>query len=140
MPLESRLETLIESDHTILGEPLLFIGRQVPTIHGNYIDLLAVDAEGGLHVLELKRDRTPRDVVAQALDYGSWIESLTHEEVLGIFETYRPDKAFEEAFSEHFGVSPPEELNSEHRLTVAPRMWILLLHVLSNTSLASTCR
>lgn len=64
MPLESRLEELIEADPAILGEPLLFVGRQVPTTHGKYIDLLAVDAGGGLHVLELKRDRTPRDVVA----------------------------------------------------------------------------
>lgn len=118
MPLESRLEELIEADPAILGEPLLFIGRQVPTAHGKYIDLLAVDADGRLHVLELKRDRTPRDVVAQTLDYGSWVESLTHEEVLGIYENYRPGEAFEEAFSERFGVSPPEELNVEHNLTV----------------------
>lgn len=118
MPLESRLEELIEADPGILGEPVLFIGRQVPTAHGKFIDLLGVDATGGLHVLELKRDRTPRDVVAQALDYGSWIRGLTHEDVLAIFESYRPGLAFEEAFSERFGVSPPEELNGEHRLTV----------------------
>ena len=118
MPLESRLEELIEADPAILGEPLLFIGRQVPTAHGKFIDLLAIDAGGGLHVLELKRDRTPRDVVAQTLDYGSWVESLTHEEVLEIFESYRPGVAFEEAFSERFGVSPPEEMNTEHTLTV----------------------
>lgn len=118
MPLESRLEELIEADPAILGEPLLFIGRQVLTAQAKYIDLLAVDADGGLHVLELKRDRTPREVVAQVLDYGSWVESLTHEDVLGIFETYVPEKAFEAAFSERFGVSPPEELNTGHTLTV----------------------
>jgi len=118
MPLEARLEELIEADPAILGEPVLFIGRQVPTAHGKYIDLLAVDAAGSLHVLELKRDRTPRDVVAQTLDYGSWIETLTHEDVLAIFENYQPGVAFEEAFSERFGVSPPEELNTEHSLTV----------------------
>jgi len=118
MPLEARLEELIEADPAILGQPLLFIGRQVPTAHGKYIDLLAVDAGGSLHVLELKRDRTPRDVVAQTLDYGSWIETLTHEQVLEIFDNYRPGVAFEEAFSERFGVSPPEELNTEHTLTV----------------------
>lgn len=118
MPLESRLEDLIEADPAILGEPLLFVGRQVPTAHGKYIDLLAVDAGGGLHVLELKRDRTPREVVAQTLDYGSWAESLTHEDVLAIFENYKPTEAFEEAFSERFGVSPPEELNTEQTLTV----------------------
>lgn len=64
------------------GSPLLFIGRQVPMVHGKYIDLLAVDAYGTLHVLELKRKRTPLDVVSQGLDYGSWIERLTHEQVV----------------------------------------------------------
>lgn len=118
IPLEARLEELVEADPAILGEPLLFIGRQVPTAHGKLIDLVAVDAEGVLHILELKRDRTPRDVVAQALDYGSWVETLTHEDVLSIFDDYRPDVAFEEAFSERFGVSPPEALNSGHTLTV----------------------
>lgn len=66
IPLESRLEELIEADPAILGEPVLFIGRQVPTAHGRYIDLLGVDANGGLHVLEFKRNRTPRDVVASS--------------------------------------------------------------------------
>jgi RecB family endonuclease NucS len=66
MPLESRLEQLIEADTTILGEPVLLIGRQVPTAHGKFIDLLGVSGDGVLQVLELKRDRTPREVVAQA--------------------------------------------------------------------------
>jgi hypothetical protein len=34
--------------------------------------VLGVDVEGRIHVIELKRDRTPREVVAQILDYGSW--------------------------------------------------------------------
>lgn len=118
VPLESELEALIEGDPAIVGTPLLFIGRQVPTAHGKYIDLLAIDGDGVLHVLELKRDRTPRDVVAQALDYGSWVETLEHDDVLGIFETYRQDVAFETAFSDRFGSSPPEELNTGHRLTI----------------------
>ncbi len=87
-------------------------------MHGKFIDLLGVDADGVLHILELKRDRTPRDVVAQALDYGSWVETLTHEDVVSIFEAYRPGVAFELAFSERFGLSPPEDLNSAHRLTI----------------------
>ncbi len=69
-------------------------------------------------MLELKRDRTPRDVVAQALDYGSWIETLGHDDVVSIFEAYRPGVVFEQAFSERFGASPPDELNGGHRLTV----------------------
>jgi hypothetical protein len=116
-PLEARLEELIQSDPTILGEPLLVVGRQVPTAFGKYIDLLAVSADGTLHVLELKRDRTPREVVAQILDYGSWVNGLSHSEVLAIFDTQH-EAAFEVAFEERFGTRPPEELNGGHKLTV----------------------
>ena len=120
MPLESKLEEIIESDPTILGDPILLVGRQVPTAFGKFVDLLGVDADGVLHVLELKRDRTPREVVAQALDYGSWVRTLSHEDVLELFASYRPGIAFETAFAEAFGVSPPEELNADHRLTSSP--------------------
>jgi hypothetical protein len=118
IPLESRLEELLESDPAILGEPLLLIGRQVPTAYGTFMDLLAVDSEGTLHVLELKRERTPREVVAQVLDYGSWVARLTHDEVLDLFAAYRSDVAFEQAFADHFGDAPPAEVNVAQRLTV----------------------
>ncbi|HEX3783663.1 MAG TPA: hypothetical protein VHX38_28705 [Pseudonocardiaceae bacterium] len=117
-PKEAQLEQLIEADPTILGEPLLVIGRQVPTSYGTFIDLLAVDADGVLHVLELKRDRTPREVVAQVLDYGSWVTGLTHDEVLQTYASYKEDVAFEEAFAECFGTNPPDELNTAQRLSV----------------------
>lgn len=45
MPTEARLEELIEAEPTILGEPLLIIGRQVATSFGKIIDL-AVGADG----------------------------------------------------------------------------------------------
>ena len=118
MPGEKRLEDLIETDPSVLGQPLLLIGRQVPTSYGKYVDLLALDGDGAIHVLELKRDRTPRDVVAQILDYGSWVQNLSHEDVLGIYAKYAPDNALEVAFDELFGVPVPEELNTGHFLTV----------------------
>src|ERR1043165_2073014 len=73
MPTEQLLEDLIEQDPDILGIRLLIIGRQVVTPHGGRIDLLAADGDGVLHVLELKKARTAREVLAQALDYGSWV-------------------------------------------------------------------
>jgi hypothetical protein len=118
VPLESQLEMMIEADPTILGTPLLLVGRQVPTDFGKFIDLLAVDDEGALHVLELKRDRTPREVVAQLLDYGSWVGTLSHTYVLDIFAAYKPGVAFEEEWTATFGGDVPEELNDGHRLTV----------------------
>lgn len=122
MPLESRLEEIIESDPAMLGKPLLLIGRQVPTAYGKLIDLLAIDAEGSLHVLELKRDRTPRDVVAQLLDYGSWVQDLANEDIREIYAHYGRNTVslgtFDEVFAKKFGENAPEILNSTHTLTV----------------------
>ncbi|MEV6995616.1 endonuclease NucS domain-containing protein [Streptomyces sp. NPDC093228] len=122
MPLESRLEALIEADPGILGDPLLLIGRQVPTSHGKVVDLLGMDADGSLHVLELKRERTPREVVAQVLDYGSWVQALTNEQIRDIYASYARSRGqaeeLDEAFALRFGGSPPEALNSTHALTI----------------------
>lgn len=98
---ESRLENLITEDPDMLGRDLLIVGQQVQTDSGNQLDLLAIDAEGDLHLIELKRDRTPRDVVAQALDYASWIRELGYGDVVDIFESFSDDREFEEAFSEN---------------------------------------
>jgi hypothetical protein len=116
--LESQLENYIESDPAVLGEGLLIIGRQVPTGHGGFVDLLAIDEAGTVHVIELKRDKTPRDVTAQALDYGSWVSSLSRAEIVNIFTAYQPGVAFEEAFAEAFGDAPPEDLNASQVFTI----------------------
>ena len=50
---------------------LLIIGRQVRTECGAFMDLLGVDRNGDVAVVELKRDRTPRDTIAQIL-VGLW--------------------------------------------------------------------
>lgn len=118
IPLESQLETLIAQDPTILGEPLMIIGRQVPTDFGGFIDLLGIDGDGTLHVLELKRGRTPREVVAQVLDYASWVKDLSHDGVLAVYGASRQELPFETAFFNVFGVNPPDELNADQRLTI----------------------
>lgn len=76
-----------------------------------------MDADGNLHVLELKRDRTPREVVAQLLDYGSWVSTLSRDDVIDIAEKYL-SQPFEAAFADVFGGTPPDELNGELQLTV----------------------
>jgi RecB family endonuclease NucS len=60
---------------------------------------MAVDAQGQVYAIELKRDRAPRDVVAQALDYGSWITGLTLDDVREIYRRYRPGETFDDAFA-----------------------------------------
>lgn len=122
--LESQLEDIICKNIKIVSEDWLLIGRQVSTGFG-FIDLLAIDRNGYLIVLELKKDRTPRDVIAQALDYGSWVRHLESDNIVEIYRNlkskYFPeseDKTFNEYFKEHFGLEPPEQLNESHSLVV----------------------
>jgi hypothetical protein len=76
-----------------------------------------MDREGNLAVVELKRDKTPREAVAQLLDYGSWVRDLTYDEVAGIYAANHPGGSLEEGFTETFGNdSPPEEVNQSHQL------------------------
>lgn len=57
---ESRLEELLVEDPNLLGSDILIVGQQVYTASGKQLDLLGVDARGDRHIIELKRDRTPR--------------------------------------------------------------------------------
>jgi hypothetical protein len=117
---EGRLEEILERDITILGlDILLIVGRQVRTSWGKLTDLLCIDAQGDLFVIELKRDRTPREVVAQALDYGSWGKDLGHADLVEIFDAHRQGADFETASEERFGQPVPDEINQNHRLIVA---------------------
>lgn len=117
LPSEATLEEYLEGDPSLLGDRLLVIGRQVRTPHGKYIDLLAMDAEGSLHVLELKRDKTPRDVVAQVLDYGSWVSTLDRDTIIDLANEHL-DVPFESAFEGVFGTSAPDGLNAALQLTI----------------------
>ena len=116
---ESRLEDILEADISILGlDVVLIIGRQVVTAFGKRIDLLAIDAQGQLYAIELKRDRTPRDVVAQALDYGSWLAGLTLDDVREIYRRYRPGEVFDDTFLDRLDAAVPSELASSHQLLI----------------------
>ncbi|MCA1701831.1 MAG: endonuclease NucS [Actinobacteria bacterium] len=114
---EKRLEDMIVADPSLLGSDLLIVGRQVVTDYGGHVDVLGIDADGHLHVLELKRDRTPRQVVAQALDYGSWVQDLSLDQVRAIYAAHS-DADFEEAFADHFGTPVPDVFNASQQLTV----------------------
>src|SRR5271166_6749384 len=94
--LEQRIECWLAKDIRILSPDLLVIGRQVQTDSGGYIDLLCLDSDANLVIVELKKDKTPREVTAQALDYGSWVKTLSAEEISDIALRHL-DKPLEEA-------------------------------------------
>lgn len=118
LDLEERLEDWLQADISMLDPGLLVIGRQVETEVTGPIDLLCVDAAGDLVVVELKRDKTPREVTAQALDYASWVVDLSNERITSIAEAYLGEGGFEEAFRQRFGTELPETLNSDHSMLI----------------------
>ena len=123
---EKRLEEILANDLSIASPNWMIIGRQVMTAYGNPIDILAIDKDGNLVVIELKRNRTPREVVAQLLDYASWVKDLRDDDIAMIFEKfqrqYRSGEralSVDDAFQRHFGLKHlPEELNDSHSLVV----------------------
>ena len=118
LDLESRLEEWLRYDISLISTDLLVIGQQVETAYGGVIDLLALDPVGNLVVLELKRDRTPRDIVAQTLDYASWIQDLGHESISEQANRFLKGKTLEQAFREKFQTDLPEVLNERHRMYI----------------------
>ena len=119
---EEQIESAVESAPELLGIDVLIVGRQTQTPSGP-LDLLALDGDGRLVVIENKRDRTPRDVLAQAVDYAAWANTLTFAEVALFYTKYRrglgDDEAdLAEAYEERFG----EELDA---IAEAPRMIVV---------------
>ncbi len=88
--LERKLEDWIEANpHMLLeGEDLAVIARQPRTHFAKFLDLLAVDRSGATVVVELKRGEAPQEVVAQALEYASWVDSLTAEQLDDLAREY----------------------------------------------------
>ncbi|MCY4657875.1 MAG: endonuclease NucS [Gammaproteobacteria bacterium] len=113
--LEKDLEDLLVKDISILAPDLLVIGKQVETAYGKWIDILCIDNNGELVIVELKKDKTPREVVSQALEYAYWVKNLTYPEIQKITERYFQSSSIEEAFKTRFEEDLPESLNNSHR-------------------------
>lgn len=115
---EESLENWLADDVSMVASDLLIIGRQLISPLGGILDLLAIDTNGDLAVLELKRDRTPRDVVAQALHYAAWVRTLSWEQVDQIATRHLGGASLAEAFQRKFGQPLPETINSSHRIYI----------------------
>jgi hypothetical protein len=84
--------------HVLLdGEQIAIIGRQPRSEFGKYLDLLGVDESGACVVIELKRGETPRDVVAQTLEYAAWVDSLSLSDLDDIAREYAERRGIEAA-------------------------------------------
>lgn len=113
---ERRLEDWIANDTSLLGEDLLLLGRQIRTT-GGPLDLLAIDGDGNLVIAELKRGRTPREVLAQLLDYASWVREQTVPDADALCRKLH-SRSLSDAFRSQFGYDLPEAACKSHRMLV----------------------
>lgn len=121
---EAVLEDWLESnpDGIVEDGRILVIGRQVVTNFGGFIDLLGLDREGDIVVIELKRDRTPRDTIAQSLEYVSFAERLDTAQLEGILRSYLNDDSLSlaEHHREYFELGSDEAVafNKDQRIVI----------------------
>lgn len=118
LPSERFLEEMIVAAPSIISEEWMLIGQQETTISGR-LDLLAIAPDGALILIELKRDRTPREVVAQALDYASWVQALKSDDIAAIYARFAPGRDLATDFKERFGQLLDEDaLNDSHQIVI----------------------
>ncbi len=101
----------------ILGEPLLIIAKELILPSGKRLDLLAVDKQGALVVIELKRDDSGVDVGWQAIKYASYCDNFTEDEIYKHFAEYLgTDDDDAQVKIEEFIDCEPEDLNQRQRI------------------------
>lgn len=116
---EQLLESMIVREPRILSSEWMLIGQQEVTSHGGRIDLLAIAPDGSLVLIELKRDRTPREIVAQALDYASWVVDLTADRIVQIYQRFSKGGSLQADFQKRFGLVLDEDtLNHSHQIII----------------------
>jgi acyl-CoA reductase-like NAD-dependent aldehyde dehydrogenase len=116
---EQQLEEMIVVAPEILSSEWMLIGQQEQTGMGGRIDLLAIAPDASLVLIELKRNRTPREIVAQAIDYASWVEKLTADKISQIYARFSGGKSLDEAFKDRFGEALDEDnLNQSHQIVL----------------------
>lgn len=119
LPSEQLLEDMIVRDPNILSSAWMLIGRQEATAFGGKLDLLAITPDGSLVVIELKRDKTPREIAAQAIDYASWVATLGADKISQIYKRFSKGGDLNEDFKRRFGRAlDDDQLNQSHEITI----------------------
>jgi hypothetical protein len=110
------LERWIQSNPSILGDDIALIGEQVQTSAGP-MDFLGVDSSGNIVIVELKRDRLPREALVQAIDYASDVADWDLDRFREICQSYT-NQTFEDYFQQRFEGIQIEDLaiNQAQRL------------------------
>ncbi len=118
LDFEKHIQDWVFKDPALIGIDALILGKEVQRgDDGKRIDILAMDRDGNLIVVELKRNKTARETVAQALDYASWVRHLGADAIQEIARQYRKAN-LSELYHARFGEALPDKLNTSHQIIV----------------------
>lgn len=94
------LEEWIFTNPEIIGNEIALFGRQVYTKSGP-LDIIGIDKNGYIVIIELKRDRLPREALSQAIDYASDIATWTMDKINEVC-LKNTDKSIEDFITDTF--------------------------------------
>lgn len=107
----------------ILGEKLLIVSKEFSDFDrtNERLDLLAVDEEGRLVIIELKRDDTGADAHWQAIKYASYMRRVDTDGILEMFASYASVSREEAAnrLLQHLNADDLNGLNNDQRIILA---------------------
>ena len=117
------IQEWIAANPGILGEDLLIVAKEFSGFDrtNERLDLLAVDVDGRLVVIELKRDDTGRDAHWQAIKYASYLRDAKPEVIVRMLAAH--EKISEEdaggRLLKHLGTDDLTILNNEQYIILA---------------------
>jgi hypothetical protein len=118
LDLEERLHKWLENDIKIILPDAILIGSKIKTDHSKEIDLLAIDSNGDLIVIELKKGTTPRDVIAQTLDYAAWVATLKVDDINAILQKQGRTETIYELLNQNFEDGEEIEINENQKILI----------------------
>lgn len=118
------IQEWIASNPGILGQDLLIVSKEFSGFDrtNERLDLLAVDIDGKLVVIELKRDDTGVDVHWQAIKYASYLHRVRVDDIVKMFADYAavPMSEARNKLIEHLGSDDGlNALNNDQRIILA---------------------
>ena len=117
------IQEWVAANPGILGDDLLIIGKEFSGFDqtSERLDLLAVDLDGRLVIIELKRDDTGSDVHWQAIKYASYFQRATADSIIRMAAEYRGESEEEAATAllRHLGADDLNALNNDQRIIIA---------------------
>ena len=117
------IQEWVAANPGILGEDLLIVGKEFSGFDrtNERLDLLAVDADGKLVVIELKRDDSGADAHWQAIKYASYLQHASADDLIRMLAEHS-EISEEDATNrllQHLNADDLNALNNDQRIILA---------------------